>query len=183
MTRPCSLSFRLPSLSRSVSSRRAFAFLSFAASWRALHIRENPGEVVPIRYRLNHEIVRVYGRPRKLEAPPNNMILSGLVPIQVDFKAVDGFVYDDVESSLTLGLASTSEGGFIFPVVFPVTTLPVGLSQSQAVVGGDAPTYPIVRFNGPVTNPELACDDWTLRIDDTIEWMDDRVAIEGTPHP
>ena len=149
-----------------ISARRTLG--RFAAAWRALHIRETPGEVIPLRYRMGDEVRRIYGRPRALEAPPNNMILSGFVPIQCDFKAVDGFTYDDVEQTLVLGLSQGSEGGFIFPVTFPVDTLPVGSQQGQAVVGGDAPTYPVVRFNGPVSTPMLITPEWTLRLDLSI---------------
>jgi hypothetical protein len=140
----------------------------FATAWRALHIRDKPGAVIPLRFRVGDDVRRIYGRPRGFDAPPNNRILSGFVPIQCDFKAVDGFVYADVEDTLTLGLQQGSEGGFVFPVVFPVRTLPVGTQRAQAVVGGDAPTYPVVRFTGPVANPTLITPDWTLRLDYSI---------------
>lgn len=149
-----------------ISARRTLS--RFRTAWRAMHIRDEPNVVIPLRYRLGDEYRRIYGRPRGFEAPPNNMILSGFVPIQCDFKAVDGFVYDDTMSQLTLGLQGTSEGGFIFPVTFPVVTMPVGEQRAQAVVGGDAKTYPIVRFDGPVTNPRLVTSRWTLGLDVAI---------------
>lgn len=141
---------------------------AFKTAWRALHIRNTPGAVLPVRYRLGEEVRRFYGRPYRLSAPPDNLILSGYVPITCDFQAVDGFFYDDEEQSVTLGLAQGSEGGFTFPITFPVTSLPTGLGGDQAVVGGDAPTYPIVRFNGPVENPSLESNDWTLALDRTL---------------
>ncbi len=137
----------------------------FAAAWRAMHIRETPGAVIPLRYWLGGQARRIYGRPRRLDAPPDNLILGGFIPISVDFRAVDGFIYDDEPGVLTLGLSQGgSEGGFLFPTVFPTTTDPVGLTVAQAVVGGDAPTYPVVRFNGPVTNPQLISDAWTISL-------------------
>jgi hypothetical protein len=92
----------------------------------------------------------------------------GYVPLTVDFQAIDSYTYDDQESSVTLGAAVGSEGGFQFPVVFPVTTLPVGDSANQAVVDGDAPTYPVITFTGPLTNPVLATNDWTLSLNRAI---------------
>lgn len=141
---------------------------TFKTAWRALHLRDSPGAVLPIRYQLDGRVRRVYGRPRRFAAPPSNLILSGYIPITVDFQTVDGFVYDDVESAVTLSMQQGSFGGFTFPTVLPVETLPVGLSQQQVVVSGDAPAYPVVRFNGPVTNPILEHGDWTLSLDLTI---------------
>lgn len=140
----------------------------FKTAWRALHIRDTPGAVIPMRYQIGHRVRRVYGRPRRLSAPPSNMIMSGYVPITVDFAAVDGFTYDDVAQVEILSLSSGSTGGFTFPTEFPVTTDPVGNQQAIAVVSGDAPTYPVVRFNGPITNPSLETDNWSLALDFSI---------------
>jgi hypothetical protein len=151
-----------------ISARKTLA--AFKTAWRALHIRETPGAVIPLRYRLGDEVRRVYGRPRRFAAPPDNLILSGYIPITADFACADAFTYDDLEQSITLslGVVGSSEGGMTFPLTFPIATLPVGTTQQQAVVGGDAPTYPIVRFNGPVTNPTLVNSEWTLSLDMTI---------------
>lgn len=142
---------------------------SFRTAWRAQKIRQTPGAVLPLRYRLNDRYRRVYGRPRRLSAPPSNKIMSGYVPVTVDFQCADGFTYSDQEQSVQLSLQQGSAGGFVFPLVFPFTTLPVGTSQQQVVVGGDAPTFPIVTFTGPVTNPVLVTSTWTLGLDMTIE--------------
>lgn len=149
-----------------VDTESALAALGrFATAWRALHLRSTPGVLLAIRYRVGGRTRRVYGRPRRYEAPPDNLIMGGYIPVSVDFKAVDGFTYDDTDSSINLGLQQGSEGGFVFPITFPVTTLPVGLQQGQAVVDGDAATHPVVRFTGPVTNPELIHNDWSLTLD------------------
>jgi hypothetical protein len=153
---------------------------AFKTAWRALAIRQTPGAIIPIRYRLNDRYRRIYGRPRRFSAPPANGILNGYVPVTVDFACVDGFVYDDEESSVSLQLNSGSDGGFILPATFPVTTLPVGLNEGQAVVGGDAPAYPVIRFNGPVTNPSVATDAWTLSLDRSIA-AGDYVEIDLRP--
>lgn len=140
----------------------------FKSAWRAKDIRQKPGAVTVMRYRLNGRYRRIWGRPRRLAAPPTNEILSGKIPITVDFKAADSYTYDDEDKVLTLTLQQGSTGGFVFPLAFPFTTLPVGLAQQQAVVGGDADTYPVVRFRGPVVNPSLETDDWTLALDLSI---------------
>lgn len=149
----------------------ALATLSrFKSAWRALHIRNVPGAVIPLRYRLNDRYRRVYGRPRRFSGTPDNRGLSGFIPITADFQCVDAFTYDDVEKVVVLGLANggDSQGGFTFPLTFPTTTLPPGESVAPAVVGGDAPAYPVVRFNGPLTNPSLDAGPWSLSLTRTI---------------
>lgn len=148
---------------------------AFSTAWKALHIRETPGAVLPIRYKVGGRTRRIYGRPRRFEAPPDNKILSGYVPVSVDFKCVDGFSYDDTMKEVVLQLGMTLEdegvdsgGGFIFPIIFPVVTLPPTKKQTYVTVGGEASSHPIIRFNGPVVNPGLTTPNWTLSLDYTI---------------
>jgi hypothetical protein len=149
---------------------------SFRAAWHALHLRDTPGAVLPIRYQLEGQPARrIYGRPRRFEAPPDNRILGGYVPISCDFKCVDAFTYDDVMQNVSLAVGADYEdpdvdtgGGFIFPIILPYVSLPPKVSQQQLEIGGDAPAYPIVRFTGPVVNPALVTDDWTLSLNLTI---------------
>lgn len=154
----------------------------FATAWRSESVVENPGLVVPIRYRLANRVRRVYGRPRRYDAPPSNLILSGYVPVTVDFKCIDPYTYDDSEKTLTLSLQQGSEGGFTFPTVFPAQTLPVGTQADQAVVGGTARAHPVVRFNGPVAMPSLETDDWSLSLDMEIA-AGQYVVIDTRPWP
>lgn len=141
---------------------------SLRTAWRAgKDLR--PGEVLPLRYRLAGRDRRIYGRPRGFEAPPTNLILSGMVPITSSFKCVDAFTYDDEPSSTTLSLpvSGQSDGGFIFPVTFPVSTLPPSdIDRAGAVtVGGDEAASPIITFTGPVANPFLIADNGAWRLD------------------
>lgn len=152
----------------------------FKAAWRAKEIRETPGAVLPLRYRIGDRYRKIYGRPRRLAAPPDNKILSGYIPITADFKCVDGYTYDDVEQSTTMTLNGGTSGGFIFPVVFPSSTIPTTLSTENIFVGGDADTYPVVRFTGPVTNPSLELDDWIMSLQVNIE-AGDYVEVDLRP--
>ena len=150
----------------------------FRRAWHWLHGRSTPGKVTALRFQLEGEQRRIYGRPRQFEAPPDNKILSGYIPVSCAFKCVDGFVYDDVMTNVTMQLGQEIEdegvdagGGFVFPVVFPVETLPPTIRQSQIVIGGDAPAYPIIRFtadSSPLANPGLVTDEWRIDLDLTI---------------
>ena len=134
------------------------------AAWKAAAIRETPGRTSIIRYRVGGRERRVYGRPRRWAAPPNNLILNGRIPITTTFQTADDLHYSDTESSVDIGFVAGSVGGFEFPVEFPAETLPAGQRDGLSTVGGDSPTYPIIRFNGPITNPRLATAAWALQL-------------------
>lgn len=136
----------------------------FSAAWAPDDTVREPGALAVVRYRLANRIRRVYGRPRRYAAPPTNLIESGYVPVTVDFATVDAYTYDDAESSAQISYASgASLGGFILPQTMPLSSLPTdGNGGGQLSVGGTARAYPIVRFNGPWTNPVFSTDNWTL---------------------
>lgn len=133
-------------------------------AWRPEIVR-TPGAQVALRYRLADRERRIYGRPRRLDAPPTNRILNGYVECTFDFEKVDAYTYDDSPEmvSIPFTVGGESTGGFIFPVIMPYNTLPSDDSDElQVSVGGDARTYPIVRFNGPWVDPSLETDNWKL---------------------
>jgi hypothetical protein len=127
-----------------------------------------PDAVSVMRYKLAGRTRRVYGRPRRWGATMTNQILSGMVPITCDFQRVDPLFYDDSPEIDTLDMISLSEGGITFPVVFPAASVPSGTNEGEIWVGGDEPTWPIIRFTGPIINPELITPAWTLKLNTTI---------------
>lgn len=162
-------------VNRSNTEEALATLRAFRTAWHWLHGRDTPGMVTALRFQLEGEQRRIYGRPRRFEAPPDNKILGGYVPVSVDFKCADGFVYDDVMKSVTVQLGQALEdenvddgGGFVFPVTFPTVTLPPTRQQTQVNIGGDAPAYPIIRFDGPVVNPGFITNGWALTLDYTI---------------
>lgn len=139
---------------------------AFADAWAPEEIVRTPGATTAVRYRLAGRDRRVFGRPRRFAAPPSNLILNGYVPVTHDFELVDAYSYDDVESNVQIPyVSSASGGGFILPALMPLTTQPSdGNGSAQVTVGGTARAYPIIRFQGPWTNPVFVTDDWTLRL-------------------
>lgn len=147
----------------SVSTARG-ALSLLARSWRNREVYTNSGAVTALRYRMAGENRRVFGRPRRFAAPPSNQILSGYVPVTMTFDLVDTLHYDDIEQNASIAYSSTSSGGgFVFPTSFPLASSPSTSSGTgQIEVGGDEITYPIIRFNGPWTNPSITNGTWTL---------------------
>jgi hypothetical protein len=140
-----------------------------ATSWRAENIRDEVGAVLAIRYRLAGRDRRIFGRPRRFEYSPTNLILGGYVPISADFKCADANTYDDLEDYVLLDLApDESDGGLILPAVLPYNTQPSSSRSSQCVVDGNTKTYPIIRFTGPVVDPSLETNEWIINLNMTI---------------
>jgi hypothetical protein len=151
-----------------------------ATAWLGRSVTSSPQAAAVIRYRVGGRYRRVYGRPRRWAAPPDNRLLSGMVPVTCDFQRIDPFHYEDAFDSVTLGLSYESAGGFVFPVVFPVITMPGGYSPGEAFVGGTVETHPIIRINGPVTNPEVFTNEWSVKLTTTI-LAGDYVEIDTRP--
>ena len=141
------------------------AISEIKTAWRASHLRDEPGAVTMLRYRKGGRTRRVYGRPRRFAAPPDNRVLGGFVPITMEFACATGYTYSDEEKEVVLQMgAAASSGGLVFPCVFPLTTLPPGDNVSSAYVDGDADAWPVVTFRGPLTNPVLKHENWTLSL-------------------
>lgn len=138
----------------------------FRKTWRARAAAAVAGKLSVIRYQMNGEVRRTYGRARRFAAPPDNKILNGYIPVTVDFKTALPVVFDDVEQSTTLNFVVESSGGLVFPTTFPASPLPDGQREGGIVVGGDAPTYPVATFVGPITNPwmQWAGRKWTFNV-------------------
>ena len=144
----------------------------FTTAWRAIHVRKTPGTVLPLRYKLAGRVRRIYGRPGNIEPGINNLILSGYADVTCDFQAATAYTYDDAMDSITLTVGEADEGagggGFTFPLTFPYGSQAPTEQASSMVVGGDAPTHPIIRINGPVENPKVETDHWSIGLNYTI---------------
>lgn len=134
----------------------------FSAAWMP-DVRE-PGKLQAIRYTLAGRTRRIFGRPRNYSAPPTNQILQGYTDVTHDFNTVDTFTYDDEMSEANFPFyAGGSGGGFVLPAVMPLTSSPGSVGGGgQVTIGGNANCYPIIRFNGPWTNPSLDTGDWAI---------------------
>jgi hypothetical protein len=161
--------------SQAVAAKRIFH-----KAWRALHIRQSPLEVIPLRMAIDGEVRRIYGRPRRYLETPTNRILSGYLPITVDFKAADAFTYSDELFGATLHTITGSVGGFSFPTTFPFTSAPPSEGSAQLNIEGDEAAYPVYRINGPITLPSLETEAWTRQFKVSVP-DDDWIEIDTRP--
>ena len=145
------------------------ALETLRTAWLAPAIRDTPGLMSIMRYRLAGRNRLFYGRPRKFASPPSNRILNGYIPITMTFDTVNALFYEDLASTTTIPYATTSDGGVTFPLTFPVSSLPSGQREGSVYIGGSVATYPVIRFNGPIQNPYLTCGSaWTVQLNMTI---------------
>ena len=132
-------------------------------AWDARTTRLTPGAVTPLRLRLpGTDTVVVYGRPRKIAPSDLQFLRSGAIPLTADFSSVDRFFYADEEQEVSFGVRPTigSGGGITWPITWPITWASADISNSDVVVnGGDAPTWPVITFTGPIVNPTIVVGD------------------------
>lgn len=135
-------------------------------AWRAAAVRNTPGAFQTLRYALAGRTRRVYGRSKRFSAPPNNLILGGMVPVVATFDCVDALHYDDGETLISLTAnASSGTGGLLPPLAEPLTTeMDVGPRQGSQVIGGDASTPAIITFFGPSVNPWVTVNGWKIQL-------------------
>ncbi|MGH3499966.1 MAG: hypothetical protein ACRDQA_03540 [Nocardioidaceae bacterium] len=125
-----------------------------ATAWNHGDTRKTPRAVVPLRLRMpGGDTVRVYGRPRKLTTSSVALVDVGIISFVADFQCVDGLVYSDTESTLTLTLPASDDTTITPPFTPPATPMPMVDVQGSVTNGGNASAWPVVTFAGPVTNP------------------------------
>lgn len=100
---------------------------------------------------------RMYGRVRRLDVASTAQAIYGWIPFTLEITATDPGIYDDVQQAVVLPLDAGSGGGFKAPLVAPITT---GVADPSSRPGwvvnaGDLGAYPVLRLQGPVTNPRV----------------------------
>ncbi|KQP81568.1 hypothetical protein [Aeromicrobium sp. Leaf291] len=164
----------------------------------------NPRAVTTCRVRRPGRPARVaYGRPEEFDFD-NSRQAIGLLPFDGAFRKSDPHWYDDVEQSIRVRLSSQSSSHIILDddgfLVAPVTTTAVARRASIIENGGKRPTWPVLRFAGPITNPTATLVDgvgrrlWSLgmvgtvpagqvAVFDTRPWSRSAALESGAPLP
>lgn len=128
---------------------------------------------------------RVYGRPRMFD-PANGdvLMLQGAARFGVEFEVLDPryFSGGDPERH-TLTHASELQGGWEFPVEFPlVSEEVVGARQGALTNKGTTDTPVFIEFNGPIQNPRLrGSNGWSVGWNGTL-LHDERLTLDPVRH-
>lgn len=143
------------------------------AVWRADKHRRTPGAVAALRYRLNGRVRRVYGRPRALAPSFDNRFSQGYIGLVADFRCADHLHYDDDLKSNNIPVGEiTQVGGFKEPLSEPImdTRTTTAARAGGVDIGGDAPTWILVKFEGPISNPYVEADNglWRIQLNTSI---------------
>ena len=125
--------------------------------WSADQVRGVSRAVTILRMRMpGADTVRVYGRPRRMTPASQRMRDAGVVDLVADFQTADRGFYADAEQERTLNLLPNLSGGLMVPFTPPATLNAVSNSDStMATNSGDTPTWPVITFRGPITNPAV----------------------------
>lgn len=146
---------------------------ALAAVWRAPKARLTPNVAVPLSYKFGGRWRRVYGRPGKYAGiNGDTMTRLGRGKITADFRVTDPLHYDDTETTVVLDIVPATTGGFIFPLVFPLTSVRSGEPRAGFVDNtGDADTPLKVTFHGPVVDPWVrAAAGWEIGLKGSLAY-------------
>jgi hypothetical protein len=162
----------------------AYAALSeLHGVWPREKVRKTSGAVVPLRYRVGGRTRRVYGRPGRFTATPNNLSLSGRIDAVADFETVDHLVYDDMLNQHTIGLAlpPDPDAGLLVPFIAPFQSQPGSVPrQTSITIGGTEPTPIWMVFRGEITNPAVKIGGKNVQIQATTT-TSDPVTVDARP--
>lgn len=124
--------------------------------WTDDRWRYDPNAMAMLRTHIAGQTWRAYGRPRRYEEAANGVMTQlGYTPIVADFPMVDASWYSDTESRVEVRLNAGSSGGLLAPLKAPMSTVQATEGSNSIIVGGSKPTWPVVEFHGPITNPEV----------------------------
>lgn len=137
---------------------QAYDDLSIIRSmWIHPQWRTTAGEVTTLRMNRGGRTRRVYGRPRSFK-DEYGAIERGFAPITANFQCIDESFYDDLELTQTIGLANPPTAGLVLPTTAPVRIQQYASAYTNVTIGGDKPTWPVYKIQGPITNPAFMVD-------------------------
>lgn len=133
------------------------AYSALAGVWNDPTVRLFAGNVQVLRALYPGSSVArcTYGRGRKI-MPTYGLVNQGLVPFTSQFQSSDNTWYEDTISSATITMVPSIRGGITPPVTPPYQLANQNNFQlAQVANTGTVPTWPVVSFTGPITNPGI----------------------------
>lgn len=98
----------------------------------------------------------MFARCRNLSLPTDQDYASGVGAAAVQWVATDPRIYAATESTLTVGIASSSASGFPFPLTFPISF--GGAATGGLVTANNEGEFPapwVATIHGPVVGPRI----------------------------
>jgi len=123
----------------------------FGAAWRGDAVRSKAGAVATLESNTGRF---AFGRPRRFWYDDMELRRSGTVSMLADFAMASALWYG-VEQVAGVAYVPAAEGGFTFPLTFPLTTSQDSDRSAGVHVGGTLPTWPVITIYGPITNPSI----------------------------
>ncbi|MEU3962925.1 hypothetical protein AB0F42_24485 [Streptomyces buecherae] len=128
-------------------------------------------QVTPAPLQLLDWDMLVYAKVRRRSVPYDAEHLWRSGTAAIELYCADPYLYSLEERSATTQ-AYAPAAGRVYPLLFPRTYGSAGTSgRIQAVNAGSAPSYPVLRIDGPVINPQVEQVNTgaTLLIDATLQ--------------
>lgn len=154
---------------------------ALASAWRDPNVRLRPNVTVPLSYEVVGRWRRVYGRPGPITDPVSDVHAKlGVAKIVASFRVTDPNFYDDALTTVRLTIVPESSGGFVFPLVFPISSRKTTGKRAGLVDNrGDVASPLSVTFHGPARNPKVvAAAGWEVGITGTLAY-DQSVTVDA----
>lgn len=99
----------------------------------------------------------------------------------IDVDYLDPWAYSTNLESAQLPIAPGISGGFTIPLEFPLSFARSGQTADRwATNNGPNPAPVVLRFDGPITNPEVTLQGhWTFRVNGSLAW-DEYLIVDPT---
>lgn len=151
------------------SSSAVDALAALGAEWTKKY---KDASMAKLMYRRNGVTRFVYGRPRGFDPTLEKGIPDRLIRVNLKFDLADTNSYHADTKSVLLRMVPPSTGGFTAPFTAPIVTESTGEIQgsTEVVAGSDQPTPVKIRFHGPVSQPYLEGDGWSVRLNMSLAY-------------
>lgn len=144
------------------------------SAWRTSDVygpasRLSPGNLSILKMYRHGVQKLVYGRPRRFSATTGRVDTNQWIPVTCDFQTIDHRYYDLAENANYIGLVPANLGGFIFPMEFPMMTIPITTQDDIVIVEGDDEAWIWTKITGPIVNPQIEfVNYWTVKTNITL---------------
>ncbi len=139
-----------------------------ARVWRADPVRLTPGAVAELRCSYDGRERLAYGRPRRFAPNTEDVSVNQYGTVIADFAMMDDLFYGPTEESVSFSIVPGLGGGLEAPLASPLSTTADSDRSTGFHVSSEMPVWPVVRINGPISNPVINVGNvfrWEIRLD------------------